>query len=123
MYDHYPTLMELIRHRGQPGLTYLLTSPERIYEFQKEGYTIHPGVNAMEIKGPRGVASALLLVKGTPILEGNQEASISMLMIDTKLDSVTGFAPMNMAAGAQLPREKEKARGKEVLAQAAETTA
>ena len=94
VFDHYPTLRELLREDPPVGVAFLIASVDRVLLFQsKYGYSLYPRIGAFGIQGPKGEAVAVLMTSGEPILGVSRDNGIRALSVDTALDSSTGLGP------------------------------
>lgn len=89
--NQYPTLSDLTLHGGIPGCTYRLCHTANLAKAQSEGWKLAHNYPVFVLRGPRGVASAQLMVRGKPIPGANPMNGTRPFVIDLRLDSETGI--------------------------------
>jgi len=87
----YPTLTDLTLHGGVPGCEYRLTHSSNTAKAQADGWKLTQGYPVFVLKGWRGIASAQLMVRGSPIPGADPYNGVREFFIDRRLDAETGI--------------------------------
>jgi hypothetical protein len=91
--NRYPSLEELLPNGGLPGQEFAIVSASERVLFQRHEWKPAKGVSDFIIKGPKGEASASLMVKGDPIYGANPNCGLRLCSISKSLDKETGISP------------------------------
>jgi hypothetical protein len=90
-FTEIPTLRQLIKNDGKPGVEYAIVEVANLFRAQSEGWDdLDMRTRAFRLQGPQGTADCKLLGKGKPI-PGQQMGSVSPLHIDTSVKQKTGL--------------------------------
>jgi len=99
VYDgRFPVLSDMLRQGGKPGVTYYLCNSAFIAGCQAQGLDMVKDMPALEIRGPRGVASAFLMCAGDPIPGADPLNGVRLYFIDPSLHEATGLGLENSNA-------------------------
>ena len=100
VYDgRFPSLSDMLRQGGLPGVEYFLCNSANIAGYQAQSADLVAGLPAFEIRGPRGVASAFLMCRGNPIPGADPLNGVRRYAIDPQLVGATGLDPESTNAG------------------------
>lgn len=91
VFDHIPTLRELLRNGGLPGVEYAQVCTAHFKRAQNEKWKDVQGAKCYTIVGPKGRADMILKAKGVP-LSGNTESGARVCYIDKGIETLTGLS-------------------------------
>ena len=88
-YEDYPPVDDLVR--PVPGYRYAMVLAGNLAKAQNEGWGMIPGVDAIEVQGPKGTVVLLLVAEGKRIDGGHADSWRPRVFVDTEADLVTGL--------------------------------